>query len=150
MPLHCEVSAAYIARVIRKVRRDGYRACSPSRAAAADFNAWLERFFAGSVVAGECNSWFKLAGPRSRVVIGWPGSTRHRVETLAEPRWEDFEFETDHKSNNRARGYEHNRFGHWGDGNTVSDVDQDLAVLIRHLQKAGEVDFTRLHDSAYP
>ena len=145
VPLHCEVSAAYIARVIRKVRRDAYQACSPSRQAAKDFNEWLDKYFENSVVAGNCNSWFKLAGPKSRVVIGWPGSSRHRIETLAEPRWEDFQFE----GGERAKGYETNRFGHWGPGNTLADVEENNKVLLRHLTKAKDIDFDALHNSAY-
>ncbi|CAK7221779.1 hypothetical protein SBRCBS47491_004644 [Sporothrix bragantina] len=38
VPLHCEVSTAYIARVLRKLHRDGYSSCSPTKKVAADFN----------------------------------------------------------------------------------------------------------------
>ena len=145
VPLHCEVASAYIARVIRKLRRDGYRVGSPKREAAEEFNDWLDKHFENSAQGGDCNSWFKLDGPGSRVVIGWPGSTRHRIETLAEPRWEDFEFELD----TRAKGFEKNRFGHWGAGQTLADIEGDLEVLIRHVQKPEDVDFKRLHESAY-
>lgn len=146
VPLHCEVSATYIARVLRKLRRDGYTSCSPTQKAAADFNDWVARYFANTVVASSCNSWFKLDGPDSRVVIGWPGTTRHRIETLAEPRWEDFQFEADRT---RAKGFEANRFAHWGSGTTRGDEEGDFDILTGHIKLADDIDFASLHNSAY-
>lgn len=95
VPYQTEVSATYIARVIRKIQRHGYLAIHPTPAATKEFSEVVDRYFDKHVVNDKCRSYFKLLDTpgKSRNVIGFPGTTRRRLEVLAEPRWGDFIFE---------------------------------------------------------
>lgn len=50
-------------------------------------------------------------GPDSKVTALWPGSSLHYMQTLAENRWEDYEWT-----------YRHGRYAYWGRG--MSWVEQ--------------------------
>ncbi|EXJ79107.1 hypothetical protein A1O3_08608 [Capronia epimyces CBS 606.96] len=95
VPYQAEISATYIARVIRKAQHHGYKTIRPSAQAARDFSLVVDRYFEHSVVNSGCRTYFKLGGKpgKARNVIGFPASTRRRLEVLSEPRWEDFVLE---------------------------------------------------------
>jgi hypothetical protein len=155
VPYQCEISATYIARVIRKVQRQGYRSIWPSLEAAKEFSVVVDEYFKNSVVNDGCRTYFKLGGKtgKARNVIGFPGSTRQRLEVLAEPRWEDFLFD-DERDEGVAGGQpdlkRHNRFlRFWGDGRSALDRTNDLDAVTSYLEKVGKVDLRRLHEEVY-
>lgn len=158
VPYQCEISATFIARVIRKVQRQAYRSIRPSAAAAKEFSVVVDEYFKDSVVNDGCRTYFKLGGKtgKARNVIGFPGTTRQRLEILSEPRWEDFVFESDRGSQS-GRGEEdvatgvdlkkNNRFlAYWGDGRSVLDRTGDLDAVTYYLAEVGKVDLRRLHE----
>ncbi len=61
IPLQCELSATYIAKVIRKMQLQAYRSITPSREAVEDFNDYCLGFFRDKVVSDDCSSWLKSA-----------------------------------------------------------------------------------------
>ncbi|KIW82821.1 hypothetical protein Z517_02064 [Fonsecaea pedrosoi CBS 271.37] len=165
VPYQCEISATYIAKVIRKIQRHQYATVSPTLAAASEFSEVVDRYFKDSVVNDGCRSYFKLGGHtgRARNVIGFPGTTRQRLEVLAEPRWEDFAFETlggarigsEDQHGTESGGdvvsvagkAAKNRFlGFWGDGRSVLDEANDLDAVTYYLKEVGKVDLRRLHE----
>ncbi|KAJ7230154.1 hypothetical protein GGX14DRAFT_553640 [Mycena pura] len=73
----------------------------------ADFSRWTQF----TVYTEHCNSWYKT--PDGTVIGLWPGSALHAIRTLANPRWEDYEYESIDKTRNRL---------HWlGAGNTKNE-----------------------------
>lgn len=55
------------------------------------FNEHVQEFMKHSVWMDECRSWYK--DPKTnRVNALWPGASLHYIETIKDPRYEDFEF----------------------------------------------------------
>ncbi|KAF5345166.1 hypothetical protein D9758_009660 [Tetrapyrgos nigripes] len=67
-----------------------------------------------TVLVGKCQSWYKMGKEDGRVAALWPGSPLHALKTLANPRWEDFDYEP------LDEGVK-NRFCWLGDGTTIAD-----------------------------
>ncbi|KAG9788873.1 hypothetical protein KCU88_g1632, partial [Aureobasidium melanogenum] len=139
VPLHCEISATYIAKVIRKVQSQGYKSVAPSQEATADFNEYVDQYFADKVTSDSCNSWLKNGTGKSRTLFGWPGTGHHRINILKEPRWEDFVFQ-------RSETGRRNRYHYFGNGSTEEDEAKDLDALTGYLEEVGKVDLARLHE----
>lgn len=157
VPHQAEVSAAYIARVIRKAQRQGYRAVYPSRSAAREFSEIVDKYFDKSVTNDGCRSYFKLLDQpgKSRNVIGFPGTTRQRLEVLSEPRWEDFHFDALERCQ-RAEGLAidiqptTNRFlSFWGNGKAKLDEANDLDQITSYLKEVGKVDLRCLYEDVH-
>jgi cation diffusion facilitator CzcD-associated flavoprotein CzcO len=160
VPYQCEISATYIAGVIRKVQRHGYKSIRPSPRAAEEFGVVVDRYFENSVINDGCRTYFKLGGKtgKARNVIGFPGTTRQRLEVLSEPRWEDFLFDdtttqSDQGSVRDGTGTtvtdltKNNRFlTFWGDGRSALDMANDLDAMTDYLTEVGKVDLRRLHE----
>ncbi|OAA66665.1 flavin-binding monooxygenase [Niveomyces insectorum RCEF 264] len=133
VPLQVEITATYIAKVIRKIQSQSYRALDPRQEAADEFNNLIDPYFAGKTFQGACRSWSKIGFGAGRVVLAWPGSFQHRVRALRDPRWEDFHFV-------RRAGAETNRFEYFGNGLTDIDQDEDDVRLTNYLREYGELD----------
>lgn len=154
VPLQTEITAAYIAKAIRKIQSQSYVSLDPLEEAAQEFNDINGAFFEGSVISDNCNSWFKQkhvvkegedaslpSDLVNRVCIAWPGTYHHRAEALRNPRWEDFVFAR------RGGGARKNRFEYFGNGSTAREESGDPADLIRYVRTAGEIDLAVLHES---
>jgi cation diffusion facilitator CzcD-associated flavoprotein CzcO len=153
VPLQTEITAAYIAKAIRKIQSQSYVSLDPREEAAQEFNDINGAFFEGSVISDNCNSWFKQkhvlkegktglpSDLVNRVVIAWPGTYHHRAEALRDPRWEDFIFER------RRGGAQKNRFEYFGDGSTAREGGGDPAELISYVRTAGDIDLAVLHEN---
>lgn len=157
VPHQAEVSAAYIARVIRKAQRHGYRAVYPSQSAAREFSEIVDKYFDKSVTNDGCRSYFKLLDQpgKSRNVIGFPGTTRQRLEVLSEPRWEDFHFDRSGRCR-RAEGLAidiqpaTNRFlSFWGNGKAKLDEANDLDQITSYLKEVGKADLRYLYEDVH-
>ncbi|KAJ0420941.1 hypothetical protein BJY00DRAFT_323521 [Aspergillus carlsbadensis] len=140
VPLQCEISATYIAKVIRKVQSQGYSSIYPSHEATADFNEIASHFFDDKVLGEACNSWMKLGPGRSRNLVWWPGTAHHRMGISRDPRWEDFVFE-------KAEGARGNRFAYFGNGWTERERVGGVASMTNYLKEAGKVDLAVLHEA---
>ncbi|KAL2840792.1 hypothetical protein BJY01DRAFT_249859 [Aspergillus pseudoustus] len=139
VPLQCETSATYIAKVIRKVQNQGYAFISPSHEATADFNDVVSRFFDDKVLSESCNSWVKMGPGRSRNLVWWPG-TAHRMEISRDPRWEDFVF-------GRAKETRVNRVAYFGNGWTERERVGGVESITNYLKEAGKGDLATLHEA---
>ena len=138
-PVQCELSATFIAKAIRKVQSQRYRALQPTVEATAEFNKIIETYFDDKVISDRCNFWSKLGTGKSRVVIAWPGTAHHRFDILRDPRWEDFSF-------TRQPGAS-NRFEYFGNGWTEKEKRNNPDELTHYLKKVGVYDLATLHEA---
>lgn len=145
VPVHCEQTATYIARCIRKIQSQSYAALEPSQDATDEFDAVVDGFFAGKVSADSCSSWWKLGRGNTRITVSWPGSGHHRWDISRDPRWEDFVFHP--RPSGDGGSLSSNRFAYFGNGYTRKEVDGDLEALTRYLRPRGKVDLRTIHES---
>ncbi|KAK7052585.1 FAD/NAD-P-binding domain-containing protein [Favolaschia claudopus] len=106
-----ENQVQYVAKAVKKIQRERLRSMEAKKEATADWTEHRKAYFPKTVYMDECNSWYKAA---DGTVVGlWPGSALHAIRALAEPRWEDYEYERIDKTSNRL---------HWlGSGETVNE-----------------------------
>ncbi|KAF2832390.1 FAD/NAD(P)-binding domain-containing protein [Ophiobolus disseminans] len=153
VPLQVELSATYIAKVIRKIQSESYAALHPKASAATEFNDIVAGFFDDKVVNDKCSSWFKQGPGDSRILIAWPGSYHHRAQILREPRWEDFEYVV-------AKGARRNRFEFFGDGWTRWEAEfhenedklgekREEWDIVGYLKEEKDADPRAVHEAWY-
>lgn len=103
-----ESLASYCVQAVAKLQRENLVSMEPKSAAVDSFTNFSHDFFQKRVFSDECSTWYKADG---RVTALWPGSSLHAVETLAHPRWEDYQYT--HFNNDSMS---------WiGDGTTTAD-----------------------------
>ncbi|KAJ7732053.1 FAD/NAD-P-binding domain-containing protein [Mycena maculata] len=89
-----ENQVGYVVKAVQKMQRERLKTIEPKKEATAD---WTEH--RRTVYTEACNSWYKA--PDGTVVGLWPGSSLHATRSLANPRWEDYEYEPIDKTHNR-------------------------------------------------
>ncbi|KAF2023486.1 FAD/NAD(P)-binding domain-containing protein [Setomelanomma holmii] len=138
VPQAVETALTYFAKVFRKVSTQGLKSIAPSKEAADDFVDYCDAFFPTTVLTDNCSSWNNGGIPGQRIHGLWPGSAAHITIVRREPRWEDWEYEREHKGN---------RFAYFGNGYTQAETDEstDLTSYLRAPGK--EVDLRDLHES---
>ncbi|ETS84116.1 hypothetical protein PFICI_02141 [Pestalotiopsis fici W106-1] len=99
-----EATSDYFIRLLRKVIRQRVKAFDVRPEAQQDFDDHTQSIMRDMVWTGTCRSWFKK-GVDGKVTALWPGSSLHYMQTLAENRWEDYNW--DHAAE---------RFSYWGNG----------------------------------
>lgn len=151
IPLQVELSATYIAKVLRKMQLQQYRSITPSREATEDFNAHCLGHFRDKVVSDNCSTWLKApkkpgdVKEGGRTLVWWPGSGHHRIQTCMDPRWEDFEFER-----SRSPQAQRNRYHYFGNGWTTIERDAGgTEELTTYLYEVGAADLRSLHERWY-
>ncbi|KAF3009396.1 hypothetical protein E8E14_009280 [Neopestalotiopsis sp. 37M] len=112
----------YIIKAVEKIHREHIRSMEVKEVAAQKWTAHLDRYFPGTVHMEECTSWYKVNG---KIVGLWPGSSLHAMKTLAHPRWEDYEYQSEHDNDLQ-----------WiGNGWTIADVKRgDLGYYINNVE----------------
>ncbi|KAH6854618.1 hypothetical protein B0I37DRAFT_349914 [Chaetomium sp. MPI-CAGE-AT-0009] len=130
-----EASTAYAVRAVRKLQREDYASMEPLAGRVRDFVAYVDGYFAGTVYADACRSWYRRGG---KVVGLWPGSTLHALEALRAPRWEDWVYESvGGGGGGGGDGVGGGNGLRWlGNGNSVTQVSRDPSWYIN----PGEVE----------
>ncbi|KAL4769731.1 hypothetical protein BDW60DRAFT_224760 [Aspergillus nidulans var. acristatus] len=106
----------------RKIQSEGVKAVVVSQQATTEFNEHKDAVMKLLTFSGNCNSWYKGGTSDGRIVGPWCGSLNHFLESIAEPRLQDFEFTYETQ----------NRFAYLGRGLSLRDVQKkDLAWYIR-------------------
>ncbi|KAI4939092.1 uncharacterized protein J4E92_000375 [Alternaria infectoria] len=137
VPHGVETSITYFAKVLRKVSSQGLKSLTPSKEATDDFVDYCDAFFPTTVLTDKCSSWNNGGIPGQRIHGLWPGSAAHFTIARREPRWEDWEYEREHKGN---------RFAYFGNGYTEAELDESTD-LTSYLKAPGqEVDLRDLHE----
>lgn len=85
-------AAGYALHIIRKLQCENVRALQPKRDVVRAFARHVDDYFAGTVFADACRSWYK-DNETGRINAVWPGSALHYRKVLENPRWEDYEIE---------------------------------------------------------
>jgi len=136
-----ETVLTYIAKILRKIRTQGVKTITPSKAATDDFVEYIDTFFPRTVLADDCSSWYNGGKPGQRIHGPWPGSATHATKVRLDPRWEDFEY--------TYRSAQRNRFAWFGGGYTRKEVDP-ASDLTPYLQtQPGEIDLRDYHEKWY-
>ena len=142
VPNQIETQTTYIAQLLRKVTQQHIKTFVPSKAAADDFVAYSDAFFARTVWTEGCRSWANGGRPGARIHGHWPGSASHLNFVRRNPRWEDWEW--------TYRSASQNRFAYFGNGRTRrelrdGDAEPDLD-LVKYLRKPDSIDLRSYHE----
>ncbi|CAG9940260.1 unnamed protein product [Clonostachys rosea f. rosea IK726] len=137
VPHAVEVNVTVVAKILRKVSREGIKAIAPSAQAADDFVQYADAFFNQTVLSEDCSSWYNSGKAGSRIHGLWPGSGAHMSVVHRDPRWEDWVYE--YKT-------PENRFAwYFGKGYTAQEVDPE-SDMTEYLSKPGPVDLRALYE----
>ena len=141
VPNQIETQTTYIAQLLRKVSQQRIKTFVPSKAAADDFLAYSDAFFARTVFTEGCRSWANSGRPDGRIHGHWPGSASHLNFVRRNPRWEDWEWTYRSKSQNR--------FAYLGNGCTskeMLDGEEPHPDLVRYLKRPDQIDLRIYHE----
>ncbi|KAL6231959.1 hypothetical protein BDW75DRAFT_247542 [Aspergillus navahoensis] len=117
-----ELQGSYIAEFLNRWQKEDIRTFDPKPEAIDDFMEQKDLFMETTVWSSNCLSWYK--DPKtSRITALWPGSTLHYMETLAQPRYEDFDIKYASR----------NRFAYLGNGFSQLELDPaaDVSFYLR-------------------
>lgn len=142
VPHSVEAQVTFYAKILRKAAREGIKSIVPKRAAADDFVEYSDAFFAKTVLADGCSSWYNGGRPGARIHGLWPGSSLHVTTIRREPRWEDWDYEYLEESQG-------NRFL-WYFGNGSSRAEQlEGSDITTYLDIPEKIDLRDLHEPWY-
>ncbi|KAK2750490.1 hypothetical protein FQN55_002090 [Onygenales sp. PD_40] len=106
----------------KKIQCEGVKSVVVSHEANTQFNDHKDAVMELLTFSGNCNSWYKGGTSNGRITGPWPGSLNHFLESVRQPRLQDFEF----------RYEEANRFAYLGRGLSLKDIKKEsLAWYIR-------------------
>ncbi|EGX92984.1 hypothetical protein CCM_04356 [Cordyceps militaris CM01] len=139
VPQSVESQLTYVAKLLRKVSREGIKSVDADSKAADDFNEFSDAFFKTTVFSDNCSSWYNGGKPGARVHGIWPGSAAHLTIVRRDPRWEDWNYEYMSGSGNRF---------HWylGNGSTRQEADP-ASDMTSYLRNPEDVDLKDIHES---
>ncbi|KAK9349967.1 hypothetical protein V1523DRAFT_421257 [Lipomyces doorenjongii] len=83
----------YVCAAVEKIQRECIKTMTVKRASVESFVEFCDQYFPKTVFSLPCRSWYKRGTSEGRVSGMWPGSSLHFITTLANPRWEDYEYE---------------------------------------------------------
>lgn len=88
-----ERQVAYCLQVVQKLQIEGIKYVMPKKSVTDSLNEQLQAMMGQLAFTSHCSSWYKTIKDGKTKVIGpWPGSGPHYMETIATPRYEDFEY----------------------------------------------------------
>ncbi|KAI8220717.1 FAD-binding monooxygenase moxY [Colletotrichum sp. SAR 10_86] len=99
-----EATGDYFVRILTKMIRQRIKSFDVRIEAQTDFDNHTQEFMRQAVWTGTCRSWFKK-DVNGKVSALWCGSSLHYMQSLAEDRWEDYEWR-----------FDGNRYAYWGNG----------------------------------
>lgn len=138
VPHSAENQLTYYAKLLRKVSTQGIKTIMPKENAVEDFIAYLDAFFATTVLTDNCSSWANGGRPGGRIHGHWPGSAAHLTIVRREPRWEDWDYEYISQSGNR--------FAYFGKGWTAHELLEG-SDMTAYLKDPESIDLRSLHES---
>ncbi|OQE13287.1 hypothetical protein PENFLA_c051G04100 [Penicillium flavigenum] len=117
-----ELQGSYFAEFLNRWQKEDIKTFDPKPDAVNDFMEQKDLFMETTVWKTHCQSWYK--NPQTgRITALWPGSTLHYMETLAKPRYDDFDVTYASK----------NRFAYLGNGFSQHEMNHkvDTTYYIR-------------------
>lgn len=82
----------YVVKFLTKMQRELISSFEVKQDITDAFNRHVQSFMTRTVWTDDCRSWYK-DNETNRVNALWPGSSLHYIETVENPRYEDFRFE---------------------------------------------------------
>lgn len=117
-----EAQVDFALSFVDKIQREGVKSVVVSREANTEFNDHKDAVMELLTFSGDCNSWYKGGTKNGRIVGPWPGSVNHFLDSVRNPRLQDFEFTY----------LSQNRFTYLGKGLSLRDVKtEELGWYIR-------------------
>ncbi|KAJ3552624.1 hypothetical protein NP233_g12838 [Leucocoprinus birnbaumii] len=118
-----EAQIDYTLKLINRYQTENIHSISPKREAVRDFMNHKNSYMTRTVWDLPCRSWYKAGSKSNSVTAVWVGSTLHYLETLREPRYEDWDFT-----------YIGNRFAYLGNGYSQVELDRtaDWSYYLRN------------------
>lgn len=121
-----EAYIRYAFSAAERLMTEDIKSITVKQATIDDFQAHKDDIVKDLVWTSGCRSWYKNGTVDGKVWGPWPGSGPHFVESIAVPRWEDFDFA--HRSGNR--------FQYLGDGRTLRELKGgDLSWFIQPQER---------------
>ena len=112
--------------MIYKMQTQNIKSVVPTKAAIEDFVEHTERYMSRTAWSTHCRSWFKNGRIDGPIVALHPGSRIHWFHMLAEPRYEDWQWESFNK----------NRFAYLGNGfSTLEQEGKDLTFYMNDSEE---------------
>ena len=112
----------YILKMIKKLQQEWIKSYDVKEEAVEDQWVQTHSLMKRMVWSGTCPSWFKNGKVHGPVLAVHPGSRLHWYETMAEPRYEDYNI-------SYVKG---NRFAFWGNGFSRVEIEGgDLAWYLK-------------------
>lgn len=139
VPHALETHLTYVAKLLRKVSREGIKSMDACSRAADDFIAYSDAFFKRTVFMDGCSSSYNGGLPGARIHGFWPGSAAHLAIVRREPRWEDWKYQYLCDSGNRFLWY-------FGSGWTKKEGDS-RSDMTPYLRRAEDIDLRDIHES---
>jgi len=113
-----EYEVDYAIQVVKKLQKERLKSIEVKQEAVDDFNEYIDAYFPRTVFGQKCRSWYKMGKEEGRVVGLWPGSCLHALQSMKDPRWEDFDYEQ--LDEDKKKGIR-NRFYYLGNGWTENE-----------------------------
>ncbi|GAA5988256.1 hypothetical protein JCM11641_002102, partial [Rhodosporidiobolus odoratus] len=116
----------YIIQCLDKMCTEQYKTIAVKQEAVRDWMEYTHSYFQGTVFSTKCRSWYKKGLEEGPVIALWPASLTSALETIKNPRWEDFDF--------ASASPQRNRFGWVGNGWSSLEADGgDTASYLDHI-----------------
>uniref|UniRef100_P9WEH8 Probable FAD-binding monooxygenase ltbD n=1 Tax=Aspergillus luteorubrus TaxID=2715282 RepID=LTBD_ASPLT len=117
-----KLQGSYFAQFLNRWQNEDIQAFDPKVDAVNDFMEQKDLFMETTVWNTHCQSWYK-SRQTGKITALWPGSTLHYMETLAKPRYDDFDITYASK----------NRFAYLGNGFSQDELNPqaDITYYIR-------------------
>jgi len=94
-----ESQGDYVVKCIRKLQKEDYVTMMPKAQLVSDFSDYVGEYFKKTVYMDDCKSWYKIGGGLGDRISGlWPGSILQACEVFRAPRWEDYDYESQHEN----------------------------------------------------
>ena len=139
VPQSVETQLTYLAKLLRKVSREGIKSIEATSEATDDFIAYSDAFFKNTVLSDHCSSWYNGGRPGARIHGIWPGSAAHLTAVRREPRWEDWNYKYLSSTGNRFLWY-------FGNGWTRREADPE-SDMTPYLKASDDIDLRDIHES---
>ncbi|VUC29175.1 unnamed protein product, partial [Clonostachys rosea] len=107
-----ETYVNYAFNAVERLMTEGIKSITVKEEAVNDFQEHKDDIVKDLVWTSGCRSWYKNGSIDGKVWGPWPGSGPHFLESLAQPRWEDFDF----------KYLTGNRFQYLGNGQTLREL----------------------------
>ncbi|RFU33288.1 hypothetical protein B7463_g3052, partial [Scytalidium lignicola] len=132
-----EAVGDYVIQFLQKMQNELIMSFEPRQDITDLFNEHVQEYMKGTVWTDDCRSWYK--DPQTnRVNAIWPGASLHYIESIRQPRYEDFTIKYSNKNpwTYLGRGYSL--------ATTVPDGDKSPYISITAIDENWLSDSTRV------